>query len=564
MAEESQVLAPDDPELAALSEEIYKLICPHSLEVMTDPRTLPCGHTLDHGSILRLSEEGNGTITCPVCRAAFDADNVQLEVNTITKRIIEGIKGLNAKRIIVCDRCNKRVAKLACQDCGMLFCQTCFDLVHQGRLKEHRWNYLDVAVQKELPYCSVPGHEEYRLDLYSPSTNEFICLMCQATSHRDLEVYPVIKAAHFAKDDLQEWIADTSKRRRKLKSVVQAIDKVIESLELRAEDELRTLDELLNALIDKLESQAKVISDKIVERKIAEVDKLCAVRKEIIATVGNMTDDVARAERAINLSDAVELILMDREIVKQPPPLTIHLPQYTVPWVGPEQDLGQMFSVDFLPAQDPVWLDPVFQDIVVQPSALEYGGEMEGEVGDGKTRLGTLVPSDFVWALDTAEKGQCVTLSTNNMVATTNCNDTYTQSGVLGNVAMDYGVWFWKVKLINLVGSKQVCYGVTRKPFDHNNPKPYKMMWGWSSNGCALPSYETRNAEAKVHSGEEVWIKFNADIGRVEAYWPATGMSGNIDIGTNAQGKTVYPVFVMGRRGNTLEVEPVQHWAIDE
>eukprot|EP00994_Dinema_validum_P009135 NODE_881_length_1263_cov_106.542010_g651_i0.p1 GENE.NODE_881_length_1263_cov_106.542010_g651_i0~~NODE_881_length_1263_cov_106.542010_g651_i0.p1 ORF type:complete len:303 (-),score=45.29 NODE_881_length_1263_cov_106.542010_g651_i0:283-1191(-) len=278
--------------LAALSDEIYKLICPYSLEIMMDPRTLPCGHTLDHDSIMKLAEEGNGIITCPVCRATFDADKVSLEVNAITKRIIEGIKGLNQKRIVICDRCNKRVAKIACQDCGMLYCQTCFDLVHQGRLKEHRWNYLDVAVQKELPYCAVPGHEEYRLDLYCPGWDEFICLMCQATTHRDKEVYPVIKAAHFAKDDLQEWIADTSKRKRKLKSVVQAVDKVIESLEQRAEDELRTLDELLNALIDKLGAQAK-FSDKIIERKILDVDKLCGVRREIISTVADMTDDVA-------------------------------------------------------------------------------------------------------------------------------------------------------------------------------------------------------------------------------------------------------------------------------
>eukprot|EP00992_Anisonema_acinus_P001652 TRINITY_DN10519_c0_g1_i1.p1 TRINITY_DN10519_c0_g1~~TRINITY_DN10519_c0_g1_i1.p1 ORF type:complete len:556 (-),score=135.74 TRINITY_DN10519_c0_g1_i1:88-1755(-) len=553
----------DEQQLAALSDEIYKLICPYNLEIMIEPKTLPCGHTLDNDSIMKLAEEGNGIITCPVCRATFDADKVTLEVNAITKRIIEGIKGLNQKRIVICDRCNKRVAKIACQDCGMLYCQTCFDLVHQGRLKEHRWNYLDVAVQKELPYCAVPGHEEYRLDLYCPGTNEFICLMCQATTHRDMEVYPVIKAAHFAKDDLQEWIADTSKRKRKLKSVVQAIDKVIESLEQRSEDELRTLDELLNALIDKLEAQAKVISDKIIERKILEVDKLCGVRKEIISTVANMTDDVARAERAINLSDAIELILMDREIVKQPPPLTIHLPQYTVPWVGPEQDLGQMFSVDFLPAQDPVWLDPVFQDIVALPAKAELMEAPKIE-GDGITQLGTLVHSDFKWACDTAEKGQSVTVSTNNMMATTNCNDCYSQSSVFGDVAMESGVWYWKAKLLNLVGSKQVCFGVARKPFDHNNPKPYKMMWGWSSNGCALPSYETRNAEAKMHSGEEVWIKFDAERGRIEAYWPATGMSGNIDIGTKAQGKQMFPVFVLGRRGNTVEIEPVQHWTIDE
>jgi TusA-related sulfurtransferase len=223
-----------------------------------------------------------------------------------------------------------------------------------------------------------------------------------------------------------------------------------------------------------------------------------------------------------------------------------------------------MFSVDFLPAQDPVWLDPVFQDIVALPhSSAELQAPAKIE-GDGTTQLGTTVPSDYKWALDTSDKGQFITVSTNNLMATTNCSDCYQQSSVFGDVAMEAGTWCWKVKLLNLIGTKQVCFGVARKPFDHNNPRPYKMMWGWSSNGCALPSYETRNEEAKMHSGEEVWLKFDADKGRIEAYWPATGMSGNIDVGTRALGKQMYPIFVLGRRGNTLEIEPVPQWVIED
>jgi hypothetical protein len=556
-ARTQHVYPPDDPELSKLSDEIYKLICPYSLEIMSDPRTLQCGHTLDYSSLVQLAEAGSGTITCPVCRARFDADPRNLEVNLVTKQILEGIRGLNAKRMVVCDRCSKRVAKIACQDCGMLYCQTCFDIVHQGRLKEHRWNFLDVSVQRDLPFCSVPGHEEYRLDLYCPATNEFICIMCQATTHRSMEVYPVMQAAHYAKEDLQEWIVESGKRKRKLKSVTEAIDKVIEGLEQRADDELSTLEELVTAFIDKIEAQAKTVSDKIIEHKLAEVDKLCMVRKQIVSHVANMVDDIARAERAINLSDAIELVLMDREIIKNPPPLTIHLPQYTVPWVGPEGSFDQLFGVDFLPAQDPCWLDPVFQDIVVPPLQLEAPPEEDGEEQSaGHTVMGTAVAADFLWCFDVSEKGNYVSISSDCRTATTTCPDTYDNSSVFGNICMEHGIWYWKVKFLELAGCKQACFGVCRKPFDHNNPKPYKVMWGWSTNGCALPSYETRNAQAKVRSGEEVWVKYDADQGLIEAYWPNTGMSGNINIGLKAANKKVFPMVVLGRRGNSVAIEP--------
>jgi len=552
--------APEDPELAKLSDEIYKLICPYSLEIMSDPRTLPCGHTLDYSSLVQLAEEGKGILTCPVCRAKFEADPSNLEVNLVTKQILEGIRGLNSKRMVVCDRCNKRMAKLACQDCGMLYCQTCFDIVHQGKLKDHRWNYLDVAVQRDLPYCQVPAHEEYRLDLYCPVTNEFICIMCQATTHRNMEVYPVMQAAHYAKEDLQDWIAESGRRKRKLKSVCEAIDKVIAGLEQRADDELHTLEELVTAFIDKIEAQAKAVSDRIIEMKLKEVDKLCDVRKQIVTHVANMVDDIARAERAINLSDAIELVLMDREIIKNPPPLTIHLPQYTIPWVGPEGSFDQLFAVDFLPAQDPCWLDPVFQDIVVPPPQIEAPPQ---EHSDGVTRLMTAVKSDYRWCLDIQDKGQYISLNADCMTATTSCPDAYEQSAILADVCMEHGVWFWKIRMNELKAHKQVCFGVTRKPFDHNNPKPYKVMWGWSTNGCALPAYETRSTEAKVQSGESVWVKFDADAGKIEAYWPATGMSGSIDIGVKAANKKMYPVFVLGRRGNTITVDP-SPWVIPD
>jgi len=285
------------------------------------------------------------------------------------------------------------------------------------------------------------------------------------------------------------------------------------------------------------------------------------VRKQIVSHVANMVDDIARAERAINLSDAIELVLMDREIIKNPPPLTIHLPQYTVPWVGPEGSFDQLFGVDFLPAQDPCWLDPVFQDIVVPPLALD--APPDEEEFQGHTAMGTAVKADYKWGFDVSEKGSYVSISADCLIVTTSCPDAYENSAGFGNVCMETGVWFWKLRFLELVNSKQVCFGVCRKPFDHNNPKPYKVMWGWSTNGCALPSYETRNALAKVRSGEEVWIKYDADTGVIEAYWPTTGMSGNINIGVKAANKKVYPMIVLGRRGNSVAVD-ASRWTIPE
>jgi hypothetical protein len=322
------------------------------------------------------------------------------------------------------------------------------------------------------------------------------------------------------------------------------------------------LEELVTAFIDKIEAQAKTVSDKIIENKLQEVDKLCMVRKQIVSHVANMVDDIARAERAINLSDAIELVLMDREIIKNPPPLTIHLPQYTVPWVGPEGSFDNLFGVDFLPAQDPCWLDPIFQDVIVQDVPLITDNSAADEA-HGFTSMGTHVKNDHQWAWSVTDKGMYISISADNRVCTTTCPDVYENSFIFGDIVMQRSTWYWKIKFLELTNNKQVCYGVTTKPFDANDPKPYKRIWGWSSNGCALPSYETRCHEAKLRAGSEVWIKFDADLGIIEAYWPHSGMSGNINIGTRAAGKNVAPVAVLGRRGNAIQLIP-EAWSIPD
>jgi hypothetical protein len=375
-----------------------------------------------------------------------------------------------------------------------------------------------------------------------------------------MEVYPVMQAAHYAKEDLQEWITETGMRKNKLRSVTECVDKVIEGIERRTDDELMVLEELVTAFIDKIEAQAKQVSDRMIEHKMKEIEKMCSVRSHIVTHVANMVDDVARAERAINLSDAIELVLMDREIIKNPPPLTIHLPQYTVPWVGPEGSFDQLFGLDFLPAQDPCWLDPVFQDIVLPPQLIEAPPQHEAEY-HGRTVMGTKVTSEHPWAFDITEKGTFISVSPDHMTATTSCLDCYENSALLGAVSMESGMWMWKIKFLDLSGCKQVCFGLASKPFDHLNPKPYKLIWGWSTNGCALPSFETRCQEAKAYTGDEVWLRYDADIGKLESYWPRTGMSGNIDIGARIAHKSVHPIFILGRRGNSIKLIP-ESWSM--
>jgi hypothetical protein len=327
----------------------------------------------------------------------------------------------------------------------------------------------------------------------------------------------------------------------------------IDTVEKSAENELLNLHELLNTLMDKLEQQAKRVADTVIERKITEVTRLCYARKEALDVVSKLNDEMVRVQRVTAGSDPIEIIKARLDILRKPAPLSIYLPQYTLPVVGPKMALGECFSVDFHTSQDQVVQVNDIDEAMYNSWSLigmENGQVLVNSIG-------------LDWKLDKFEKGDFITLSNNGLTATTDCDDCYEQSSVLGTTGMEGGIWYWKVRVLNLVDHKRICFGVTEKPFDQIRSNPYKRMWGWASNGSALPAYERQSDKAKLMSGDCVWVKLDCARGTIQAHWPHSGLNDIIEIGGRARGKPLFPVFTLGYRGNTVEVEAVPMWELD-
>ena len=78
--------------MSTLSEEIHPdWCCAVCFDVLLDPVTLPCGHTLDQGCLQRIVEaasSGVGQRACPTCREALPTvlPTVSVQLRNLVQR----------------------------------------------------------------------------------------------------------------------------------------------------------------------------------------------------------------------------------------------------------------------------------------------------------------------------------------------------------------------------------------------------------------------------------------------------------------------------------------------
>eukprot|EP01012_Entosiphon_sulcatum_P047899 TRINITY_DN6557_c0_g1_i2.p2 TRINITY_DN6557_c0_g1~~TRINITY_DN6557_c0_g1_i2.p2 ORF type:complete len:333 (-),score=54.05 TRINITY_DN6557_c0_g1_i2:53-1051(-) len=328
-------------------------------------------------------------------------------------------------------------------------------------------------------------------------------------------------------------------------------------------------------MVAQLERQCKSMADSLLERRQAELAKLCGVRKDLVGVAVEIADNIARVQKAFAESDAVELLAAERQLISAPTVVNILLPNYVLPVVGPGQPLPECFSMDFTSAEDQIFSDLEFQPdeqwrLVAHPKGKLLTSEAEEKqiIESVQQEPEGVHPSvvdygeyqELSWALDPENKGVFIHLSSSGQIAGSVCNDCYEDSTALSTHVMETGVWCWRLRMLALTGTKRVCFGVTQRPFSHKSPNPYQRIWGWATNGCSLPFYERSCAEAKMHTGEEVLIRLDCGQGQLTAFWPATGWTDVLKLGSRTVGKPLHAAVILAWNGNKVELLPAQLW----
>lgn len=168
--------------------------CSVCLDLMTDPVTIPCGHSYCMSCIIDYWDEEQVKKTeCPQCRHKFPK-RPELNKNTMLAEILEKLRDTTLQGSppppcsaqlgeVDCDFCTdvKLKAVKSCLKCLASYCETHLQSHYDvPALRKHK---LVAAI--EIPTC--PKHDKL-LEAFCRTDNTCICLSCVMDEHKGHDV----------------------------------------------------------------------------------------------------------------------------------------------------------------------------------------------------------------------------------------------------------------------------------------------------------------------------------------------------------------------------------------
>ncbi|XP_068127122.1 E3 ubiquitin-protein ligase TRIM45 [Hyperolius riggenbachi] len=222
--------------------------CPQCQEMFSDPRVLPCLHTLCLGCLQKLEpftclERGQKqrSVLCPVCdsEVALPPGGARdLLPDTLAQAEVLRERLRSGGHQMPCDLCADGKGERRCQDCKINMCEFCC----QAHRRQKRTAAHSLLLLRDLPtgsslspaqYCSLHPTEELRL--FCEACSAPSCRDCALIKHQGHELRPVGEVAVKHREHLRGALSRSEPRLADLEGTLHAVYRAGEDLRLRAE-----------------------------------------------------------------------------------------------------------------------------------------------------------------------------------------------------------------------------------------------------------------------------------------------------------------------------------------
>ncbi|KAM8977774.1 E3 ubiquitin-protein ligase TRIM45 [Pelodytes ibericus] len=220
--------------------------CPLCQEMFSDPRILPCLHTLCMSCLTQLEPLSSGgeavqSVLCPVCDSEVPLPSggvKELVPDMLAQDVVllEQLRGGGQE--MACDLCREGKAERRCQDCKVNICGFCC----QAHRRQKR-----TAGHLLLPMCDLPPglslspapccnlHAAEELRLFCESCGQPSCRDCALLDHQGHVIRPVADVVGKHRDRLHKVLAEAAPQLQELEAAVHGVHGVKEALNQRAE-----------------------------------------------------------------------------------------------------------------------------------------------------------------------------------------------------------------------------------------------------------------------------------------------------------------------------------------
>ncbi|XP_068738545.1 E3 ubiquitin-protein ligase TRIM71-like [Montipora capricornis] len=279
-------------------DNIYEhLCCPVCMTRFTNPKQLPCLHSLCLHCLQRIQQASGirDTISCPECRQNFripgNGDLNAFPTNFRINSLLDALPVTECNTSgIKCGNCEKTSGESAyCFTCRSFWCDDCLPL-HNGLRKNKKHHALALKdfrdedfenILKQPTLCGKEGHEKKELEFFCQDCEISICNACALLDHEGHSKILVENAAKERKARVVAAIESEKRRALEKMTRIATIDENFVKIQEQAARVKTDVQQLVARLVSVIEAKQNEIVD-VVENKVKESLELSEKQKHAI------------------------------------------------------------------------------------------------------------------------------------------------------------------------------------------------------------------------------------------------------------------------------------------
>eukprot|EP00996_Jenningsia_fusiforme_P004689 NODE_553_length_2111_cov_24.285160_g510_i0.p1 GENE.NODE_553_length_2111_cov_24.285160_g510_i0~~NODE_553_length_2111_cov_24.285160_g510_i0.p1 ORF type:complete len:344 (+),score=61.07 NODE_553_length_2111_cov_24.285160_g510_i0:520-1551(+) len=239
------------------------------------------------------------------------------QVDSSLKERVDMLVGILPRQPPVCDRCEVQSAELGCDQCSIALCAPCNQAHHIGKvLRSHTVVSLSENKVKDLPFCTVSGHEHHRCDLLCTVDGALLCKMCfhLEGEHAKHQCVTIPQAIRSMKQEINQWLQRTEAQKLELKCLSDFADATCLSMAKRTGEEVLKVKEYFAHLREMIDKKEDELLQEALGRKEEQVEKLSKVKWQVFERACAFNAALASAQDALRNGGFHELQRIARNL----------------------------------------------------------------------------------------------------------------------------------------------------------------------------------------------------------------------------------------------------------
>uniref|UniRef100_A0A8C4XEE3 Tripartite motif-containing protein 16-like n=1 Tax=Erpetoichthys calabaricus TaxID=27687 RepID=A0A8C4XEE3_ERPCA len=257
--------------------------CSVCLDTLTDPVTIPCGHSFCLKCISNYWDQSQ-ECSCPQCRHTFTT-RPELKRNTLLNEVIKKLKKTTISSLqsqnntgpgdVECDFCTgkKFRAVKSCLTCPASYCQTHLQPHYEvATLKHHKLVDPDRNLKEKL--CE--KHQK-SLEIFCKTDDCCICMMCVVTEHNGHKMVELETEREEKQKQLGATRSDIKMGLQEREKTLKETRRAMEEMKVKMEENEKSF----TALIRCIEEAHRKLTERIREQEKRETEKAEGVMERL-------------------------------------------------------------------------------------------------------------------------------------------------------------------------------------------------------------------------------------------------------------------------------------------